>query len=165
MARGSKDLLTCWIPLEPAATLELGALAMLRGSHALPGLARVRETYGRFDTEAEPGFEGSGWLTDDPRELAALDAGTQWVAGDYEAGDVLVFGMTTLHMSTANLTERVRLSCDVRFQRKCEPIDERYVGTAEEMRAKQAARKSGGTWAAVGAEAVTMADLRRRWGV
>ena len=58
MSRGSPSLLTAWVPLERSATLELGALALARGSHASPGLARVRATYGAFDTESEPGFQG-----------------------------------------------------------------------------------------------------------
>ena len=119
----------------------------------------------------EPGFEGSGWLTSDPREVAALDPAAQWVAGDYAAGDVILFGMHTLHMSTANLTDRVRVSCDVRFQPRADAIDDRYVGSMDEMRAKAAQRKKGGAWvsdaagAAKEAEVVTMADLRRRWGI
>ena len=173
MARGSPHLVTCWIPLEPAATLELGALAMYRGSHAAPGgLARLRATYGALDTEAEPGFEGTGWVSEDPHEVAALDTERAggWVSGDYAAGDVILFGMRTLHMSTANLTDRVRISCDVRWQSAAEAIDERYTGTAEELLAKQAQRKRGGAWAAAqqGAAAqapVTMADLKARWGI
>ena len=166
MSRGTRDLLTAWVPLEPSATLELGSLAMLRGSHAAPGLEKVRGTYGAFDTESEPGFEGSGWLTDDPAELAALDANVQWVGGDFSAGDVIIFGLRTFHMSTANTTkDTVRISADVRWQRAEEPIDGRYVGTADEMATKSAARKKGGAWADVSSAAVTMADLRAKWGI
>ena len=174
MSRGSASLMTCWIPLEPAATLELGALAMLRGSHAAPGLARLRSTYGALDTEAEPGYEGSGWLTSDPCDaaLAAPPGEVQWVTGDYVAGDVIIFGMATLHASTANCTSALRLSCDVRFQPAAEAADARYMGSAEEMATKAAQRKRGGAYAAavdVGAAsvpaAVTMLDLRTRWGL
>jgi len=164
MARGTPELITAWIPMEARATLELGSLAMLRGSQAAPSLARVRATYGAFDTEAEPGFEGSGWLTSDAAELAR-GGDVQWVGGDYEAGDVILFGLRTLHCSTANLTDAVRVSCDVRWQRADEPCDERYVGSLQEMEAKRAARKAGGAWAAASAGAVTMADLRARWGI
>ena len=174
MARGSASLQTCWIPLEPAATLELGALAVLRSSHAAPGLARLRATYGALDSEAEPGFEGSGWLTSDPADAALATAAgeVQWVSGDFAAGDVIIFGMATLHASTANGTGRLRLSCDVRFQPAAHAADERYMGSAAEMAAKAAQRKSGGAYAAAadgGAAAapaaVTMVDLRARWGL
>lgn len=164
MARGTPDLITAWIPFEDAATLELGALALLRGSHAAASLARVRATYGRFDTEAEPGFAGSGWLTNDPAELAR-GGDVEWVSGDFAAGDVILFGLQTAHCSTANTTDAVRVSCDVRWQRAGEPADDRYVGSLAEMEAKRAARKAGGAWAAAGAGAVTMGDLRERWGI
>ena len=173
MARGTPRLLTCWVPFEEAATLELGALAMYKGSHSAPGgLERLRATYGKLDTEAEPGFVGTGWFTEDPAEVAALDDGPGkeggargWVSGDYGAGDVIIFGMNTLHMSTANLTDNVRVSCDVRWQSAKEPIDDRYVGTAAELKEKQALRKKGGAWSSDQAEGVTIQALRAKWGV
>jgi uncharacterized membrane protein YgcG len=185
MARGSPQLLTCWIPLEEQASLELGALAMCKGSHSSPRLARLRATYGAMDTEAEPGFQGSGWLSSNPAEVAELGGPeVQWVAGDYAAGDVILFGMHTLHASSANTTDRVRLSCDVRWQPAHHAIDERYVGSAEDMARKQRERKQGGAWAKDGSgtaaggggggggggaedpvapAVVTMEDLRQRW--
>jgi ectoine hydroxylase-related dioxygenase (phytanoyl-CoA dioxygenase family) len=167
MARGSPRLLTCWVPFEDAASLELGALAVCRGSHAAGELARVQETYGRLDTEGEPGFVGSGWLTEDPHDSALPGAARQWVSGDFAAGDVIIFGMHTLHMSTANSTDRVRISCDVRWQPAADAVDDRYVGTREELLEKAKQRKKGGAWVGDGAatDAVTMADLRRRWGL
>lgn len=182
MSRGSPRLLTTWVPLEPAATLELGALAVLRGSHRLPGFARLHATYCALDVEAEPGFQGSGWLSEDPWELDGLDPAAGWQTADFAAGDVVLFGLRTLHCSTANATGRARISCDVRWQPAAEPIDDRYVGTADEMAAKKAQRKQTGAYApaaaggsgtgavVLGADqtpepVVTMADLRRRWGV
>ena len=168
MARGSPRLLTCWVPFEDAATLELGALAVCKGSHAAPELARVRETYGRLDTEGEPGFVGSGWLTEDPRDAALPPPARQWVSGDFAAGDVIIFGMHTLHMSTANLTDSVRISCDVRWQPAAEAVDERYVGTQAELLEKAAQRKKGGAWVGAGGAGgadVTMAALREKWGL
>ena len=175
MARGTPRLLSCWIPIEPIATLELGALALYKGSHTAPGgLAHLRATYGKLDTESEPGFVGTGWFTEDPEEVARLDdseegkADRGWVSGDYSAGDVIIFGMNTLHMSTANLTDNVRISCDVRWQSAEEPIDERYTGTAEQLKEKQAQRKKGGAWAgekSVSSNEVTINDLRAKWGL
>jgi len=174
MSRGSPNLLTCWIPFEEAATLELGALALYKGSHrATGGLKKLRETYGAMDTESEPGFVGSGWLTDNPNDVTSLDSEKSqdqqrgWVSGDFSAGDVIIFGMHTLHMSTANLTDNVRISCDVRWQSAGEPIDERYTGSEGELREKQLARKAGGAWATGKGEGdeVTMQDLRKRWGL
>jgi hypothetical protein len=53
-------------------------------------------------------LDGSGWFTDDPSEIEALFPGGQWKTADFGAGDLLFFGMKTLHMSTPNTTERVR---------------------------------------------------------
>jgi hypothetical protein len=173
MSRGSSNLLTCWIPIEENATLELGALAMCKGSHRSKGLTKLRDTYGKFDTEAEPGFEGSGWFTNDPLEISRMDPEVQWVSGDYEAGDILIFSLLTLHCSTANLTDRVRISCDIRYQPANEIIDDRYMGTAEEMKVKAAKRKKGGAYSAKldsssskqeALNLVTIEDLKARWG-
>jgi len=114
---------------------------------------------------------GTGWFTSDPLELSALDAGSQWQTADFGPGDLVIFGMRTLHMSTANQTDRVRLSCDVRWQPAAHAVDERYVGTTSEMAEKQAQRKRGGAWAAGAGDAaqggarVSIDDLRQRWGV
>ena len=45
-------------------------------------------------------------------------------------GDVLVFGMFTLHASFDNMSAagRVRISCDTRWQPASEPMDERFRG-------------------------------------
>lgn len=167
MARGSPRLLTCWVPFEDSASLELGALAVCRGSHEASELTRVQETYGRLDTEDEPGFVGSGWLTEDPHDAALPPSARQWVSGDFSAGDVIIFGMHTLHMSTANKTDCVRISCDVRWQPAADVVDDRYVGTRDELLEKAKQRKKGGAWVGAGAapDAITMGDLRRRWGL
>lgn len=176
MGRGSQRVLTAWVPLDDA-TLELGSLAVLAGSHRLPGFARLQATYGELDVEADA-FTGSGWFGDDPGELAAMDAGSRWVGGDYAAGDVVLFGMRTVHMSTANATARVRLSVDVRWQPAGDPRDARYFGA--DVGARVAERQKAGAWAAAeggegGEEEAaaaaaaapkkrTMAELRRLWG-
>lgn len=173
MGRGSQRVLTAWVPLGDAP-LELGALAVLRGSHALPGFARLQATYAQLDVEGDA-FVGSGWFSDDPRELGGLDPAAGWVSGDFAAGDVVLFGMRTVHMSTANTTDRVRLSCDVRWQPAAEPRDERYFG---DVGAKVAQRQKAGAWAerapesgageGGGAPAAapkrTMDELKRLWG-
>ena len=44
------------------------------------------------------------------------------------AGDLLFFGMHTLHASADNHTNRFRLSTDSRYQLASEPADERWAG-------------------------------------
>jgi ectoine hydroxylase-related dioxygenase (phytanoyl-CoA dioxygenase family) len=57
--------------------------------------------------------------------------GTRLLTRDFEAGDIALFGMYTAHGSLDNHSpiNRVRLSCDVRWQPVSLPLDERYFGT------------------------------------
>ena len=45
-----------------------------------------------------------------------MDPGARWVTYEYEPGDLVVFGMHTLHGGVTNPTDTVRLSIDSRFQ-------------------------------------------------
>ncbi|GMH63425.1 hypothetical protein TL16_g03709 [Triparma laevis f. inornata] len=124
MGRGTPELITSWLPFGENP-VEMGTLAILAGSHNLPGFAQLRETYGAMDHERDR-LDGTGWLTMDPAEPARF--GGKWLTADFEPGDVLIFGMQTMHMSTTNVTGCVRISCDVRWQAAAEPADPRYVG-------------------------------------
>jgi len=123
MGRGSGRLCTCWVPLGDVP-VELGSLAICTGSHREEGFARLRETYGRSDVDRD---RIQGWFSDDPREITGQFGGA-WATTDFAAGDVVLFGMHTMHMSTRNETDRWRLSCDTRFQPAADPVDERWVG-------------------------------------
>jgi hypothetical protein len=124
MGRGEIDrLITCWTPLGDIPP-EQGALAVLSGSHRLESWRRVRETYGRADVDRD-NIESS--LSRDPLELVARYGG-RWVTSSFAAGDVLLFGMHTVHSAMQNLTARVRISADLRFQPSSAPVDERWVG-------------------------------------
>jgi hypothetical protein len=174
MGRGSQNVVTTWIPFDDA-TCELGALAVLEGSNRLPGFARLQETYGELDVERD-NFTGTGWFATDPETMSALDPAAVWRTTDYRAGDIVLFGMRTIHMSTANTTDRVRISCDVRWQPAGDPRDERYFGNIAE---KVKARQKAGAWAddnkegegktkeeaKVAEEAKrTIDDMKRLWG-
>lgn len=121
MGRGSSNLYTVWIPFGDL-TIRQGTLAVCSGSHKLDSFARIRDTYGRMDVDRD-GI--SGWFERDPMQIVERFGG-QWQGGDYNAGDVIIFGMHTMHASTTNLTNRFRLSCDVRFQPAADPVDERW---------------------------------------
>ena len=41
--------------------------------------------------------------------------GGEWKTADFQMGDVIIFTMHTMHTSTKNLSDRWRLSCDIRF--------------------------------------------------
>ena len=165
MSRGSKNLITTWIPIGDTS-MEMGTVAVCEGSHKLSsGFKKFQETYGEFDTEAQDGYEGTGWFTEDPSEITQKFGG-QWRSADFQAGDVLLFGMRTAHMSTRNMTDKARISCDVRWQPASEPVDQRYVGKLEEK-----PKKFGGAYASdekkpdQSQEVVTMTDLKNIWGI
>jgi len=56
--------------------------------------------------------------------------GSRWLTTDFEAGDVLCFGMHMLHGAIDNRSPvgRCRLSSDSRYQRVDEPADPRWNG-------------------------------------
>lgn len=65
----------------------------------------LRKTYGLMDMEKQ-NLEGTGWFTIDPAEAARFTS-SQWQTADYRAGDVIIFTMKTIHMSTTNTTDKV----------------------------------------------------------
>lgn len=148
MGRGSERLLTCWVPfghIEP----EQGTLAICVGSHNAPEFEKLRQTYGRVDVDRDL---IDGWFTKEPMEIAEKFGG-QWATTTFDPGDIITFGMYTMHASTTNLTDRWRLSCDVRFQPASDPADPRWVG--ENPLDHQP----------VDGERVTMAQAREQWGI
>ena len=174
MGHGSQQLVTCWVPIGDIP-VEMGTLAVNEASHRLPSFEPLRQTYGKLDWERDH-LDGSGWFTDDPAEVTGLFGG-QWKTADFRAGDVLLFGMQTMHMSTTNTTDQVRISCDVRWQPAADPIDSRYVGNPNEKEVKVKVGVEGvnkltepqpdgkDAAAAAGDEAsVTIQQLRQRWG-
>ncbi|XP_041367940.1 uncharacterized protein LOC121382550 [Gigantopelta aegis] len=124
MSRGSKDLHTMWTPLGDLP-VEMGVLAMCEGSNCLPGFRHFQETYGNMDADAI-NLNGTGWFTCDPYEITEKFGG-QWKTTDFRAGDVMIFNMQTVHMSTCNMTEFARVSCDTRWQPADDVFDMRYM--------------------------------------
>lgn len=124
MGRGSiGNLYTCWTPFGDIP-LELGTLCLCVGSHRLPGFQKLRETYGKMDVDRD---RVGGWFSDDPVEIVEKFGG-KWETTEFRAGDVIIFGMFTMHGSLPNTTDKWRISCDTRFQPASEPVDERWVG-------------------------------------
>ncbi len=149
MGRGSPNLYTVWTPIGDTS-LDMGALAVLAGSHRLESFARVRETYGRMDVDRD---HVDGWFTSDPTELVDRFGG-RWATADFQAGDVLIFTMFTLHASLTNITNRFRITSDTRYQPADEPADERWVG---------ANPKAHYGWR--NGTMVPMSEARKGWGV
>jgi ectoine hydroxylase-related dioxygenase (phytanoyl-CoA dioxygenase family) len=104
--QGTPGLTATWIPLGNCS-MDLGGLAILRGSH-------------RFGVLPQAFHLGAG----NRRAVVPPEVLEQcrWVTTDYSIGDVLVFGSMTLHASLHNATEvQMRLSADFRYQ--CEGAD------------------------------------------
>jgi hypothetical protein len=146
MGRGTQNLYTLWTPLGDAP-FEKGPLAILSGS---PGFERIRQTYGQMDVDRD---HVTGAFSDDPLDMIERYGG-RWLTTEFEIGDALIFGMFTMHGSLTNITNQFRLSCDTRYQRADEPVDERWMG--ENPIAHYAWMKG---------ETVPMEDARKRWGV
>ncbi|WP_261381656.1 phytanoyl-CoA dioxygenase family protein [Paenibacillus cremeus] len=121
MGRGTKNLYTMWTPLGDVPLLQ-GPLAVCVGSHRFH---KMKETYGQMDVDRD-NIE-KGWISEDPLEIVEKFGG-QWATTSFAAGDVIIFGMFTLHASMNNSTNRYRLSADTRYQLCSEPVDERWIG-------------------------------------
>ena len=124
MGRGSKNLLTMWIPVGKV-TINNGPMVVLEKSHNHPNLKKIRDTYGRMDVDKD--LIKGGWFTNNYSELSRLTK-TKWLVGDYDPGDVLIVNIYTFHGSLRNNSDKVRFTCDVRFQPESDSIDNRWIG-------------------------------------
>ncbi len=105
--QGTENLTATWLPLGDIP-VSLGGLAVLRGSAAY-GVLPLGRHLGPGNRQA----------------LVPLDMleALRWVTTDYAAGDVLVFGSTTVHASLHNASETLmRLSIDFRHQLEGEAL-------------------------------------------
>jgi ectoine hydroxylase-related dioxygenase (phytanoyl-CoA dioxygenase family) len=121
MSRGALTVYSSWIPLGNVARHE-GALMILERSDA-------HETILADYLAADADKDGLEWLSTNPCEWRE-QFGTRWLTTDFEAGDVLCFGMDTVHGALDNnsKTGKCRLSSDTRYQLASEPFDERWNG-------------------------------------
>lgn len=133
MGRGTRQLYTAWVPLGDVP-FEMGGLMILEGSHKIE---RLQKTYGQRDVDSycsnkedDPARTANGmngWLSKDPNQIRH-SLGGRWLTAEYRAGDVVVFGMNTVHGGADNRSERLRISSDSRYQLASEPVDERWIG-------------------------------------
>jgi phytanoyl-CoA dioxygenase PhyH len=91
---GDPESFTAWIPLHNCP-LELGPLRILEGSHRC-GLQKI---------DPETGIIPNGTAR-----------GGDWVGGQINAGDVLIFHSLTVHAAAPNVSKQLRISLDCRFQ-------------------------------------------------
>jgi len=122
MNRGSQRLVTAWIPLGDVP-LRAGPLVVVEGSNRFEDLiARYRGV--DVDRDSLPGSFPEDALA------FAQSRQTRLLTTAFQAGDVLLFDMFTLHGSCDNRLGggQVRLSCDVRWQAAADARDERWFG-------------------------------------
>jgi hypothetical protein len=137
MGRGSSRLCSLWVPYGDIS-LEIGGLMMLEGSHRQEQrlknyLSRDVDLYCENRPEAakirsgEIPWKWGGILSNNPQSLRE-HLGGRWLSTEYRMGDILFFGMKTVHASLDNQTHHFRFSTDTRYQPASEPIDGRWVG-------------------------------------
>lgn len=151
MGRGTKNLYTSWTPLGDVPW-EMGGLMLLENSHCLE---QLRQGYGQTDVDAYCENEGDARqlverargegreLTPEERQQLRWNStgayspdaietrsrlGGRWLGAEYQIGDVLIFSMFTLHASSDNHTDRIRISSDSRYQLAADPVDDRWIG-------------------------------------
>jgi ectoine hydroxylase-related dioxygenase (phytanoyl-CoA dioxygenase family) len=107
--QGTPNLTAAWIPVGDCP-MELGGLAVLRGSHR----------YGLLPLDTDLGA-GNRKAVLPPEMLEAL----RWVSADYSAGDVVLFRALTVHAALHNASEFfMRVSVDFRYQQEGEALTE-----------------------------------------
>jgi len=131
MGRGTRRLFTAWTPFGDIP-VEQGGLIILENSHRKGEqlrayLASDVDTYCENDPAgaAKKPFDGS--LGEDAGRVRE-HLGGRWLTADFRMGDVLIFGMGTVHAGLDNRHDRLRLSSDSRYQLASEPADERWIG-------------------------------------
>ena len=100
----TQDFSTAWIPLTDIDE-RLGGLAVVPGSH----LGGVR---------AQTGSASSSLRTAKTTTFELPSADERWVTTNYSPGDLVVFSSMTLHKGQPNVSDRLRISCDFRYQPK-----------------------------------------------
>lgn len=138
MSRGTLNLYTAWTPIGDVP-LEVGGLMILEDSHRKADklrnyLSRDVDVYCTNHPDAADIESGKklwqdwdGRLSSNPVTLREK-LGGRWLTTEFEAGDVLTFGMATVHASLDNHSNRYRLSSDSRYQLASEPADHRWIG-------------------------------------
>ena len=135
MGRGTPRVVTMWTAMCDIPE-DVGGLCILEGSHLGHNALRA---YRAFDVDtycenlgatpvASMGTGGS-FPCEDANQLRRM-LGGRWLWSEYRAGDVIVFGLGTVHASLDNRSNRMRVSTDTRYQLESEPVDERWVGAA-----------------------------------
>ncbi len=121
--RAHDRVATVWLPIGDVPVSD-GPLVIVEGSNRFRDLIDPMMGFDISRDNTRKADLGSDAIT------FAEQRGTRLLTRNFEAGDIALFGMYTAHGSLDNHTaiNRVRLSCDVRWQPASLPLDERYFG-------------------------------------
>lgn len=122
-SRGTKNVVTAWTAIGDIPTTD-GPLFVLENSHQFDDLIKPIQDID-YNSKESPQVQ----MMDDAVEFARCRR-SRLLTANFKPGDVILFGMTTMHGSFDNCSpvNRTRLSVDVRWQPASEQIDERYFG-------------------------------------
>jgi ectoine hydroxylase-related dioxygenase (phytanoyl-CoA dioxygenase family) len=118
MALGTDQVVTTWIPVGDCP-LETGGLIYLDRSWELgqDELSRLRTVTDRAD-DRRPISHDLAWTV--------RETGRRWLWADYHTGDLTVHSPHIVHASLDTMTTAMRLSVDLRFQRRGDLVDRRW---------------------------------------
>jgi len=108
LIQGTVDVLTGWMPLGDCPD-ELGGLKVLEGSHHRLRTAHVVNATGSVACPVD-------------------DDDARWASTSFTTGDLLLFHSLTVHGAKPNLTDRLRLSVDFRYQPRSQPVVDGSLG-------------------------------------
>jgi len=130
---GADEFVTVWIPIGDVG-LDQGGLIYLKGSPAL-GLSmethyleRAKDLPVEQQVSAYNRHMNEGGHISQDLPALAQQFNSDWLAGEYAAGDVVLHSPYTIHASTLNRAadNQVRLSADIRFQNRDSQLDPRW---------------------------------------
>lgn len=133
-AGSGQPMFNAWIPIGDVS-IEEGPLVLVENSNTFRDLIDpflvVDYAADRSDKTVQQAAYGGDGQTN-PLQLVT-DRDTRLLTTDFHAGDLLIVSMFMMHGSLDNVSprNRVRLSCDVRFQPASQPFDDdRYFGNS-----------------------------------
>lgn len=122
--RAHDKVCTVWMPIGDVP-VEDGPVVMVEGSNKYRDLIDPMIGFDISKDSSRKADFGADAIS------FAKARGTRLLTRNFEAGDIALFGMYIAHGSLDNHSpiNRVRLSCDLRWQPASLPLDERYFGT------------------------------------
>ena len=121
--RKTQKVLTCWLVFTDI-TIDKGPLFIIEGSHKF---SDIKTKYKGFDVDIHKHMKAT--IDTNPITFAQ-ERNTKILTTQFNPGDVLIFGMYTVHGTFENYAndKKIRLTCDIRFQPNNELRDPRYFG-------------------------------------